>query len=71
MSASAVEMARPTVRVRGLLVRAEPIVIAEERAVEQYRGKEAFVGIDIAKGKERYRDCRCGPGGSSLLPRRG
>ncbi|WP_287367625.1 IS110 family transposase [Mesorhizobium sp.] len=47
MSASAGEVARPTLRVRGLLGRAEPILITGGRAVADYR--EAFVGIDVAK----------------------
>ncbi|TJV90163.1 MAG: IS110 family transposase [Mesorhizobium sp.] len=49
MSASADEVARPTLRVRGLLGRAEPILTTGGRAVADYR--EAFVGIDIAKLK--------------------
>ncbi|MFD1984711.1 IS110 family transposase [Mesorhizobium newzealandense] len=47
MSASADEVARPTLRVRGLLGRAEPILTTGGRAVADYR--EAFVGIDVAK----------------------
>ncbi|MES0173952.1 IS110 family transposase [Mesorhizobium sp. M0006] len=47
MSASVDEVARPTLRVRGLLGRAEPILITGGRAVADYR--EAFVGIDVAK----------------------
>nr|WP_246501526.1 IS110 family transposase [Mesorhizobium caraganae] len=47
MSASAGEVARPTLRVRGLLGRSEPILITGGRAVADYR--EAFVGIDVAK----------------------
>lgn len=47
MSASADEVARPTLRVRGLLGRTEPILITGGRAVADYR--EAFVGIDVAK----------------------
>lgn len=47
MSASAGEVARPTLRVRGLLGRAEPILITGGRAVAYYR--EAFIGIDVAK----------------------
>ncbi|MEI9425675.1 IS110 family transposase [Mesorhizobium sp. Cs1299R1N1] len=47
MSASVGEVARPTLRVRGLLRRAEPILITGGRAVADYR--EAFVGIDVAK----------------------
>lgn len=42
-----VVVARPTLRVRGLLGRAEPILITGERAVADY--KEAFGGIDVAK----------------------
>lgn len=49
MSSSADEVARPTLRVRGLLGRAEPILTTEGRAVANYR--EAFVGIDVAKLK--------------------
>ena len=49
MSASTGEVARPTPRVRGLLGRAEPILITGGRAVSDYR--EAFVGIDVAKLK--------------------
>ena len=41
------EVARPTLRFRGLLGLAEPILIAGGRAVADYR--EAFVGIDVAK----------------------
>ncbi|TJW58192.1 MAG: IS110 family transposase, partial [Mesorhizobium sp.] len=47
MSASVGEVARPALRVRGLLGRAEPILITGGRAVADYR--EAFVGIDVAK----------------------
>ncbi|MFC3320365.1 IS110 family transposase [Mesorhizobium cantuariense] len=47
MSASVGEVARPTLRVRGLLGRAEPILITGGRAVADYR--EVFVGIDVAK----------------------
>lgn len=47
MSASDGEVARPTLRVRGLLGQAEPILITAGRAVADYR--EAFVGIDVAK----------------------
>ncbi|WP_292374143.1 IS110 family transposase [Mesorhizobium sp.] len=47
MSASVGEVARPTLRVRGLLGRAEPILITGGRAVADYR--RAFVGIDVAK----------------------
>ncbi|OBP75089.1 transposase [Mesorhizobium loti] len=47
MSASVGEVARPTLRVRGLLGRAEPILITGGRAVADCR--EAFVGIDVAK----------------------
>ena len=38
---------RPTLRVRGLLGLAEPILIAGGRAMADYR--EAFIGIDVAK----------------------
>ena len=41
------EVARPTLRVRGLLGRAEPILIAGGRAMAEY--SEVFVGIDVAK----------------------
>src|SRR5678816_2097124 len=47
MSASVGEVARPRLRVRGLLGRAEPILTAGGRAVADH--KEAFVGIDVAK----------------------
>ena len=47
MSASVGEVARPTLRVRGLLGQAEPILITGGRAMADYR--EAFVGIDVAK----------------------
>jgi transposase len=47
MSARISEAARPTLRFRGLLGLAEPILIAGGRAVADYR--EAFVGIDVAK----------------------
>ncbi len=40
-------MARPTLRERGLLGRAEPILIAGRRAVAQFT--EVFVGIDVSK----------------------
>jgi transposase len=43
------EVARPTLRVRGLLGQAEPILTTGGRAVQDYR--EAFVGIDVAKLK--------------------
>lgn len=49
MSASAGEVACPTLRVRELLGRTEPILATGGRAVADYR--EAFVGIDIAKLK--------------------
>jgi hypothetical protein len=49
MSASAGEVARPTLCVRGLLGRTEPILITGGRAVADY--KEAFVRIDVAKLK--------------------
>lgn len=42
MSPSAGEVARPTLRVRGLLGRSEPILITGGRAVADYR--EAFAG---------------------------
>src|SRR4051794_32196778 len=41
------EVARPTLRLRGLLGWAEPILIAGGRAMEQC--SEVFVGIDVAK----------------------
>lgn len=53
MSASTNEVARPTLRVRGLLGRAEPILITGGRAVADYR--EAFVGIDVAKLRNAVR----------------
>jgi transposase len=40
-------VARPTLRVRGLLGLAEPILIAGGRTMADYR--EAFIGIDVAK----------------------
>ena len=46
-SAGSIEVARPTLGVRGLLGLAEPILITGGRAVADYR--EAFVGIDVAK----------------------
>lgn len=49
MSASGAEVARPALRVRGLLGLAEPILITGGRAVADNRGREAFVGIDVAK----------------------
>lgn len=54
MSASAPEVTRPTLRGRGLLGLAEPILIAGERAVDHRR--EVFVGIDVAKVAQRDRD---------------
>lgn len=54
MSASVGEVARPTLRVRGLLGQAEPILITEGRAVADYR--EAFVGIDVAKLRNAIAD---------------
>src|SRR6185437_10973275 len=47
MSAPVGEVARPTLRVRGLLGQAEPILITGGRAVADYT--EAFIGIDVAK----------------------
>src|SRR4029078_2408650 len=47
MSASVGEVARPRLRVRGLLGRAEPILTAGGRAVADH--KEAFVGSDVGK----------------------
>ena len=49
MSVSEAEAARPTLRLRGLLGVAEPILIAGGRAVEHYT--EVFVGIDVAKAR--------------------
>jgi hypothetical protein len=49
MSVFVPEAARPTLLFRGLLGRAEPILITGGRAVADYR--EAFVGIDVAKLK--------------------
>ena len=49
MSASAFGVARPTLRVRGLLGRSEPILTAGERAVDHHT--EVFVGIDVAKSR--------------------
>jgi transposase len=49
MSASVGEAARPTLRVRGLLGRAEPILATGGRAGVDHR--EAFVGIDVARLK--------------------
>ena len=42
-------MARPTLLERGLLGRAEPILIAGGRAVDY--STEVFVGIDVAKAR--------------------
>src|ERR671912_83146 len=50
MSASGAEVARPTLRPRGLLGVAEPILTAGGRAVGQHT--EAFVGIDAAKARD-------------------
>jgi transposase len=41
------EVARPTLRIRGLLGQAEPILTAGGRALED--DTEIFVGIDVAK----------------------
>jgi hypothetical protein len=49
MSGSAGEVVRPTLRVRGVLERAEPILSTGGRAMSDCR--EAFVGIDVAKLK--------------------
>jgi transposase len=49
MFVSAAEVARPTLRVRGLLGQAEPILIAGGRTVGQVT--EVFVGIDVAKAR--------------------
>src|SRR5215213_3555938 len=54
MSASSGEVARPTLRVRGLLGRAEPILFAGGRAVDQTT--EVFVGIDVAKTRNTTRN---------------
>jgi transposase len=44
---SSVGVARPTLHVRGLLGRTEPILTVGGRAVEHH--SEAFVGIDVSK----------------------
>src|SRR4051794_40673025 len=49
MSVPRAEVARPTLRERGLLGRAEPILIAEGRAVGY--STEVSVGIDVAKAR--------------------
>src|SRR3954447_24749841 len=49
MSVLRTEVARPTLRERGLLGRAEPILIAGGRAVGY--STEVFVGIDVAKAR--------------------
>ena len=63
MSGSAGEVARPTLRVRGLLGQAEPILITGGRAVADYR--EAFVGIDVAKLRNAIAIADSGRGRSS------
>src|SRR5215208_3189676 len=61
MSASEAEVARPTLRLRGLLGVAEPILTAGGRAVGQYT--EAFVGIDAAKARNAIAVAEGGRGG--------
>lgn len=63
MSASAGEVARPTLRVRGLLGRAERILTTGGRAVADYR--EAFVGIDVAKLKNAIATAEAGREGEA------
>lgn len=58
MSASVGELARPTLRVRGVLGWAGPILIPGGRAVADYR--EAFVGIDVAKLSSAIAIAVCG-----------
>jgi len=52
MSVSGAEVARPILLERGLLGRAEPILIAGGRAVDH--SKEVFVGIDVAKVRNAF-----------------
>src|SRR3712207_3926258 len=61
MSASEVEVARPTLRPRGLLGMAEPILTAGGRAVGEHT--EAFVGIDAAKARSAIAVAEGGRGG--------
>src|ERR671910_1048816 len=61
MSASEVEVARPTLRPRGLLGVAEPILPAGGRAMSEYT--EAFVGIDAAKARNTIAVAEGGRGG--------
>src|SRR5687768_1661623 len=61
MSASEAEVARPTLRPRGLLGVAEPILTAGGRAVGQHT--EAFVGIDAAKARNAIAVAEGGRGG--------
>lgn len=49
MSAPGAEVARLTLLERGLLGRAEPILIAGGRAVDH--STEVFIGIDVAKAR--------------------
>src|ERR671910_870729 len=61
MSASEVEVARPTLRPRGLLGVAEPTLTAGGRAVGEQT--EAFVGIDAAKARNAIAVAEGGRGG--------
>src|SRR5215213_1709787 len=61
MSASGAEVARPTLRRRGLLGVAEPILTAGGRAMGEYT--EAFVGIDAAKARNAIAVAESGRGG--------
>src|SRR5215204_163274 len=61
MSASEAEVARPTLRPRGLLGVAEPILTAGGRAMGEYT--EAFVGIDAAKARNAIAVAEGGRGG--------
>jgi hypothetical protein len=68
------EAARPTLRVRGLLGRAEPILIVGGRAMTD--NTEIFVGIDVAKVRNAIaiadgeRAARCAFWGKWTRPRR-
>jgi transposase len=64
MSVFAPEVARPTLVFRGLLGRAEPILITGGRAVADYR--EAFLGIDVAKLKNAIAVAESGRDGESF-----
>jgi transposase len=61
MSASEAEVARPTLRARGLLGVAEPILTAGGRAMGEHT--EAFVGIDAAKARNAIAVAEGGRGG--------